>query len=315
MDKKYEGMILLNKSKNISSRKDIDNVSRILGIKTGHIGTLDPMATGVLPVLLGNACKLSKYLITHDKSYFLEFVIGKETDTLDETGNIIFENTQNEIEKAEKQIKKDIENNDIYEKISGICGKYIQIPPIFSAKKYNGQKLYDVARIDQKKAEEIAKLKAKEIEVYGITDISFKDNKIAMNVSCSSGTYIRSIVRDFGKIYNIYACMTKLVRTSVDVFPIENTISLSEFMEIDEEKQDYRLYIKDLENEQKEKIKNALDLKYIDIEDVLKSITKKKVTLKDHRIKAFNNGLTTNVYKEDGLYLVYLEDGKIYALR
>ena len=96
-DKRISGMIILNKGIGISSRKEIDNVGRILNVKTGHIGTLDPEATGVLPVLLGNTCKLSKYLIEHDKEYIVKMQFGYETDTLDLEGEKIFKDNEQDI--------------------------------------------------------------------------------------------------------------------------------------------------------------------------------------------------------------------------
>ena len=166
-DKRISGMIILNKGIGISSRKEIDNVGRILNVKTGHIGTLDPEATGVLPVLLGNTCKLSKYLIEHDKEYMVKMQFGYETDTLDLEGEKIFKDN-------EKDIKALINADNIQKvilKVNSFKGKYNQIPPIFSAKKYNGQKLYDIAKKDYDRAYDIAKLKAKEIEIYDIADL------------------------------------------------------------------------------------------------------------------------------------------------
>ncbi len=301
---KVAGCIVLYKNVGISSRKEIDKVSRILKEKTGHIGTLDPNASGVLPCLIGKATKLSNYLITHRKKYYVEFVLGYETDTLDLEGKIVF--------------KDDNLNNDSYLKytdeeiIEGILkekGKKKQIPPVFSAKKIDGKKLYDIAINDYDLALELATKRAKDITIYDIQDIVIKREeggsniKISLNLEVSGGTYIRAFVRDVAYNLGTYATVTKLERTSVanmtkvDAIVLEDDIRL-EGLE------------KELEREKEKKI--ILD-NIIPEEELLKEVTENSIYITEDRIDKFLNGLDTNMetrygkYYEDGIYIVYFK--------
>ncbi len=301
---KVAGCIVLYKNVGISSRKEIDKVSRILETKTGHIGTLDPNASGVLPCLIGKATKLSNYLITHRKKYYVEFVLGYETDTLDLEGKIVF--------------KDDNLNNDSYLKytdeeiIEGILkekGKKKQIPPVFSAKKIDGKKLYDIAINDYDLALELATKRAKDITIYDIQDIVIKREeggsniKISLNLEVSGGTYIRAFVRDVAYNLGTYATVTKLERTSVanmtkvDAIVLEDDIRL-EGLE------------KELEIEKEKKI--ILD-NIIPEEELLKEVTENSIYITEDRIDKFLNGLDTNMetrygkYYEDGIYIVYFK--------
>lgn len=307
-NKRISGMIILNKGIGISSRKEIDNVGRVLNVKTGHIGTLDPEATGVLPVLLGNTCKLSKYLIEHDKEYIVKMQFGYETDTLDLEGEKIFKDNEQDI--------KDLINSDnipkVILKVNSFKGKYNQIPPIFSAKKYNGQKLYDIAKKDYDRAYDIAKLKSKEIEIYDISDLKVDYEKyiLEFKVKCSSGTYIRSLVRDIAYSINLHATMVMLKRTKVDIFDIKDAIKLDDIFNMNSN----NIFIKDLPENEKIRIKNILEFNIVSEEKILKTITNNIFELKEYRYSAFLNGLTTKTVKKDGIYLVYLKD-KLIGLR
>ena len=149
-----DGIILINKEKEYTSHDVVNKVKKILNSKVGHTGTLDPNATGVLPLLIGNATKISKYLIEHDKEYEVLLKLGIKTDSADGEGNIIAED--------DFKLKKENEEN-YYHVFEKIVGKHIQVPPMYSAIKVNGKKLYEYARAGQEIERE-----GREIEIYSI---------------------------------------------------------------------------------------------------------------------------------------------------
>lgn len=291
------GLILVYKKKGKTSRNVVENISKKYGVKAGHIGTLDPMAKGLLPVLVGNTCKLSKYLMEHDKTYLVEMKFGYNTETLDIEGEIL--------EEDKLFRENNIVDNEFFDMIIIAMKKELgtkkQIPPIYSAKKLNGKKLYEIARKDKEKAIEMAKEKAKEITIYNMYDISLKelwDNNpkdivLSFKVECSSGTYIRSLVRDIAENMGTIAIMTDLRRIAVG---------------------NYDNIIEDInENIDKEEI----ILKKYTEEEVLKDNFKNNINLDKDRKKAFLVGLSTRVNKDkynDGIYLVNIE-GEVIGLR
>ena len=287
-----DGLILVYKEKGKTSRKVVEEIAKKYNKKAGHIGTLDPMATGMLPVLIGNSTKLSKYLIEHDKIYLVEMKFGYLTDTLDIEGEIL--------EEDRKFREENIVDNDFFDRIIASMKKELgtkkQIPPIYSAKKLNGKKLYEIARKDKEKATEMAKEKSKEITIYNMYDISLKelwentpkDISLTFKVECSSGTYIRSLIRDIAKNMETYGVMTDLKRLSVGKYNMEENIS---------------------ENEFKDNI-----LKIYTEKEVIEDNFKNSVYLKEHRKKAFLTGLKTSISREkydDGIYKVYIENNLI----
>lgn len=292
-----DGLILVYKRKGKTSRNVVENISKRYGVKAGHIGTLDPMAKGLLPVLVGNTCKLSKYLMEHDKTYLVEMKFGYNTETLDIEGEILEEN---------KSFRENnIVDNEFFDMIIIAMKKELgtkkQIPPIYSAKKLNGKKLYEIARKDKEKAIEMAKEKAKEITIYNMYDISLKelwDNNpkdivLSFKVECSSGTYIRSLVRDIAENMGTIAIMTDLRRIAVGNY--NNIIE-----DIDENIDEEEIILK----------------KYTE-EEVLKDNFKNNINLDKDRKKAFLVGLSTRVNKDkynDGIYLVNIE-GEVIGLR
>ena len=205
---KMDGIILLNKEKDISSFKAINNLKYKLKLKkVGHAGTLDPLAEGLMIVLVNNATKLSDMLLKQSKEYYAECEVGYETDTYDCTG----EKTQ----VYEGEILLDKEKvTDILE---GFQGDYEQTPPMYSAIKINGKKLYDLAR----KGIEVER-KSKTVNIEYINRISINGNKIGFYIHAGSGTYIRSVIQDFGRRLGTYATMTKLIRTKIGKFSLEN---------------------------------------------------------------------------------------------
>ena len=294
------GLILVYKKKGKTSRNVVENISKRYGVKAGHIGTLDPMAKGLLPVLVGNTCKLSKYLMEHDKIYLVEMKFGYNTETLDIEGEIL--------EEDKSFRENNIVDNEFFDMIIIAMKKELgtkkQIPPIYSAKKLNGKKLYEIAREDKEKAIEMAKEKAKEITIYNMYDISLKelwDNNpkdivLSFKVECSSGTYIRSLVRDIAENMGTIAIMTDLRRIAVGNYNnIDNIIK-----EIDENINEEEIILK----------------KYTE-EEVLKDNFKNNINLDKDRKKAFLVGLSTRVNKDkynDGIYLVNIE-GEVIGLR
>ena len=294
------GLILVYKKKGKTSRNVVENISKRYGVKAGHIGTLDPMAKGLLPVLVGNTCKLSKYLMEHDKTYLVEMKFGYNTETLDIEGEIL--------EEDKSFRENNIVDNEFFDMIIIAMKKELgtkkQIPPIYSAKKLNGKKLYEIAREDKEKAIEMAKEKAKEITIYNMYDISLKelwDNNpkdivLSFKVECSSGTYIRSLVRDIAENMGTIAIMTDLRRIAVGNYNnIDNIIK-----EIDENINEEEIILK----------------KYTE-EEVLKDNFKNNINLDKNRKKAFLVGLSTRINKDkydDGIYLVNIE-GEVIGLR
>lgn len=181
--------------------------------KIGHCGTLDPNATGILPVLLGAATKAQDILPNHDKEYIAELKFGIETDTLDIWGEVIKEEQSNVTKEQFEEILKNFR------------GEIMQVPPMYSALKKDGQRLYDLARQGIE-----VKREARPVTVYSLTaeDFSEENQTAKIRVSCSKGTYIRSLIDDIGKALGTFAVMTALQRTSACGFTLENAITIEE---------------------------------------------------------------------------------------
>lgn len=207
-----QGLILLDKPENITSFGAVARIKRIASEKrVGHTGTLDPMATGVLPVLLGRATVLSGLLLDADKRYTAAVKLGVSTDTDDIMGNIISESQVN------------ITNEQISGALKAFTGALMQRPPIYSALKKDGVRLYKLAR--EGKAAEV---ESREIEVFSINLISSlnADNIFEIDVHVSKGTYIRSLARDIGEYLGCGACLAALKRTYAGGFSLEDCVSL-----------------------------------------------------------------------------------------
>ena len=211
-----DGIIIINKPKGCTSHDIVYKVKRIFGEKVGHTGTLDPMAEGVLPILIGKGTLVSKYLINHDKKYIVKLQLGVKTDTADSEGKII-ENSE---------VNNDLLNKEnIVNILKTFIGKQEQIPPIYSAIKVNGKKLYEYAR----KGQEV-ELKPRKIEIYDINLISYSVEKkqIEFEVFCGKGTYIRSLCEDIAKKMGTIGYMKELKRVQVGDFKIEDSITIDE---------------------------------------------------------------------------------------
>lgn len=208
------GLLLLDKSEGITSFGAVARIKKISGEKrVGHTGTLDPMATGVLPILIGRATVLSQYLIEADKSYNATIKLGVTTDTCDITGNVL------------SQINVNCCDNDIKPVLKQFLGKQMQTPPMYSAIKQNGVRMYDLAR--QGKTVDIP---AREIEVFSLQKKSALNAQNEFDVECkvSKGTYIRSLCQDIGKALGCGATLTSLRRTSTAGFSIEKCVKIDE---------------------------------------------------------------------------------------
>ena len=205
-----DGFLLLDKEKGISSNQLVQKVKKSLSIKkVGHLGTLDPMATGLMILAINRATKFSSYFLESDKSYDASIQLGSSTDTDDAMGNII---SSSDIIPNEKDINKSLVS---------FIGKSMQTAPFFSALKHKGKPLYKYAR----EGEFISKL-PREINIFSIKNIICEHNKCSFIVHCSKGTYIRSIARDLGDKLNSGGHLSALRRLSQGIFNIKNAMTI-----------------------------------------------------------------------------------------
>lgn len=206
------GIICLDKPRGMSSFMAVKRASRILGVKkAGHTGTLDPMATGVLVIMLGHCTRFIELLPEHRKSYTARVKLGITTDTLDITGEILNKNPVNVTKEQLLNIAEQFK------------GEILQTPPMYSALKKDGERLYDLARKGIEIEREQRKITIEKLEIY-----DFDGTEFSMDVTCSAGTYIRSLCDDIGKELGCGAVMTDLRRTEANGFLIENAVTLEE---------------------------------------------------------------------------------------
>ena len=235
--KDFGTIIYINKPKGITSFDVVEKVSRVFGIKrVGHTGTLDPLATGVLIVTIGKACRIVELLTSEDKEYIAEVELGYLTDTLDNTGNIV--------DKCEVK-----DNLNIEEILLSFKKTYLQEVPLYSAVKVNGKKLYEYARekID-------VELPKKEVTIREIELLDKNNNTFKFKCTVTKGCYIRSLINDIGKSINTYATMTNLVRTRQGIISIDDTITIEDL---------------NIDNIKTHGILDVLDYKKIIVEDEL----------------------------------------------
>lgn len=280
-----DGIVIINKEKEYTSHDVVAKVKKILNEKkVGHTGTLDPNATGVLPILLGKGTKLSKYLINHDKIYNVTLKLGEKTDTADIEGKVIEQKNVN-LQKVTKE--------NITKILNSFIGKQQQIPPMYSAIKVNGKKLYEYARSGQ-----TVELTPRKIEIYNIRllnintiitnsveeDITFGPNvEITFQVHCSKGTYVRSLCEDIAKKLDTVGYMKELQRIKVGDFNIKNSITLGQL--------------------EKDKEKNV-----ISIEEFLNE--KPQIILNNKKIDLLLNGIQLKVKNKSNIYRIYNEQNK-----
>lgn len=261
-----DGIIVINKEKEYTSHDVVAKLKKKLNIsKVGHTGTLDPNATGVLPILIGKGTKFSKYLINHDKIYEVELELGKKTDTADIEGKVI----------EEKEVDEEYVNKNLLQVLESFIGKQEQMPPMYSAIKKNGKKLYEYARFGEK-----VEIEARKIEIYKIDLNKYNKNIISFVVSCSKGTYIRSLCEDIAEKLNTVGYMKNLKRLQVGEFNIRDAV-----------------YIDDID------LKNVNDY-LITLEEILRGIP--CINLDEKKLKLFLNGVQLTDNNIDGLYKIYV---------
>ena len=268
-----DGIINIYKPKEWTSHDIVAKIKKITGEKVGHTGTLDPLAQGVLPILIGKGTQCSKYLVNHDKKYRVELKLGKRTETLDAEGKRIEEKEipQNMLEQSNK--------SNIEKTLKTFEGEIEQKPPIYSAIKVKGKKLYEYAR----KGQEV-EIPTRKITIYSIElkQIKKEKNIIIFDVYCSKGTYIRTLCEDIAKKLNTIGYMQNLLRIQVGEFNIKDSITL-------------RMENKtDLEN---------IEKNIITIEKIFSKHP--KVNIEQSKIKYFLNGVKTTQNLEDGIYRIY----------
>ncbi|WP_427338701.1 tRNA pseudouridine(55) synthase TruB [Caloranaerobacter sp. DY30410] len=211
------GLINVLKPTGMSSHDVVNFIRKTLKIKkVGHTGTLDPNAAGVLPVCLGKATRISEYLVDKIKEYRAEITLGYKTDTQDKYGNIICRSSN------------EVTESDIIKAFDNFIGEIEQIPPMFSAVKYKGKKLYELAR----SGIEISR-KPRKVIIHDIKIVNIKDcKKVLFDVKCSKGTYIRTLCNDIGDYLNTYGYMSFLLRTRVGNFSICDSFTIEEIEEL-----------------------------------------------------------------------------------
>ena len=207
------GIILINKPTGITSHDVVSKIKRITNEKVGHAGTLDPLAEGLLVVLIGEATKISRFLLNDDKSYKGVAVLGEKTDSYDKEGNIL-----------EKIDASRVNKEDIVNTFSKYTGEYMQCPPQHSAVKINGKKSYELARKGIKVNLKKRKVRIKHLEVLSVN--SKKQKEVKFRTKVSKGTYVRSLINDIGDSIGVGAYLKELVRTSSGDLNINNSILL-----------------------------------------------------------------------------------------
>ncbi|MGN0824388.1 MAG: tRNA pseudouridine(55) synthase TruB [Candidatus Coproplasma sp.] len=205
------GIININKLKGVSSAREVACIKRITGNSCGHMGTLDPMASGVLPIAVGNATRLFDYLLTKTKTYVATFRFGEDYDTLDTTGTLLKSGgripTREEIEAV----------------LPTLTGEIMQVPPKYSAKNIGGKRGYQLARAGVE-----FELPPKKVKIDAITLLNYEGNECSVEIVCGGGTYVRSIGRDMACALGTCAAMSSLIRTASGPFNIENSVRTEE---------------------------------------------------------------------------------------
>lgn len=215
----YHGIINVYKEPGYTSH---DVVARLRGIlkqkKIGHTGTLDPAAEGVLPVCLGAGTRLCDMLTDRSKTYQAVMLLGCETDTQDTTGTILAEDREGALSLVEEQVN---------EAVMGFKGDYAQIPPMYSALKVDGKKLYELARAGKE-----VERRPRAVQILDIKVSRIELPRVWMEVTCSKGTYIRTLCHDIGRLLGCGGCMEHLTRTRVDRFSIEDSLTLGQLEQL-----------------------------------------------------------------------------------
>lgn len=270
-----DGILVINKPREYTSHDIVAITRKKVQEKVGHTGTLDPNATGVLPLLIGKGTQISKYLINHDKVYEATLKLGISTDTQDSQGKIV-----------QQQEVKNYTIENINQVLNSFIGEQQQVPPMYSAIKINGKKLYEYAR----KGKSID-VPARTITIYSMTLKKYKENEIVFEVACSKGTYIRTLCVEIAERLGTIGHMKELNRKQVGQFNLENAITIDEV-------------------KQKEKV--WIDTKIISIEQLFKE--KEKIVLEENQETPFLNGVKINIQKMDDIYRIYTKDNKFIGI-
>ncbi len=263
-----DGIIIINKPKNCTSHDIVYKAKKITGEKVGHTGTLDPMATGVLPLLIGKGTLCSKYLVNHDKIYEVQLTLGTKTTSADGEGEIV----------EQKEVLEEIwQGEKIKNTLTTFLGKQKQLPPMYSAIKVKGKKLYEYARRGQ-----TVEIEPREIEIYEIKllKINKEQKQIEFQVHCSKGTYIRSLCEDIAKRLDNVGYMSALNRIKVGEFSIEEAITIEQMQEG--------------------------SIFYQTIEELFQN--KPKITITPNRLNPFLNGVKLTMKEPDGVYRIYCQE-------
>lgn len=275
-----DGIFIINKPKDYTSHDVVGKMRKILHTKKiGHAGTLDPMATGVLPVLVGKATKIEKYLIEHDKQYEAIIKLEEKTDTGDGDGNRI------ETKKVDLSKLNEENINNIFKKM---IGRQKQIPPMYSAIKVNGKKLYEYARKGIK-----IELEPRDIEIYkmNLISLNLEEKSIRFSVSCSKGTYIRVLCEEIAEKLDTVGYMKELKRIIVGQFKIENSVTMEE---LENSNQDFYE-------------KNIVPIEYVFKQN-------EKIILDEKKLFYFLNGVKLTQNLNDGIYRIYDKNMKFIGI-
>ena len=269
-----DGILLINKEKEYTSNDVVQKIKHKFNLeKVGHTGTLDPNATGVLPLLVNNGTKLSKFLINHDKTYIATLKLGEKTETGDREGKVI-----------EKRKVPKIDKSTVIKTLDSFIGKQEQKPPMYSAIKINGRKLYEYARDENNELPKVT-VDNRSIEIYSIELIDYnnKTNQIKFKVDCSKGTYIRTLCEDIAEKLGTVGYMNDLERTRVGDFRIEDSYKIDE-------------------------IKNEEDLEknIISFKDFFKD--KEVIKIEPEKLELYENGGRFVANKKDGIYNIYCDN-------
>ncbi len=202
------GFIVIDKAQNVSSANEVNRIKKLTKTPCGHMGTLDPMASGVLPVAIGNAARLFGYFSEKRKTYVATFEFGTDSDTLDTTGNIT------------KRGGKVPTEAEIIGSLPALCGEVMQIPPRYSAKNVNGKRGYQLAREGVE-----FELPPKRVKIYSVKLLNrVSGDSFSFEIECGGGTYIRSIAGDLGKMLGTCAVMSALTRTKSGIFTLDSAV-------------------------------------------------------------------------------------------
>lgn len=286
------GIINIFKPKGITSHDAVSIMRKTLNMKRiGHTGTLDPNVTGVLPLCIGKATRVSEYLLDMNKEYVGELSLGLCTDTQDKYG------------KPLKSSTKEVSEDEIYKAFAEFKGHIQQIPPMYSALKHNGKRLYELAREGK-----VVERKPRDAYIYSLDIINILNNKITFSIKCSKGTYIRTLCNDIGELLGTYGYMSYLMRVGVGDFNINNSYSID--------------YIKSLNKEEFKTILMSMDegLSHMDSLTLEKKLFNKIkngviVPLKVNKSEKYNKDIPFKIYCGDlfmGIGNIITKENKLY---